>query len=63
MIVTRHGKGSFVAEVNGLAGELREAELDDHLGAAAAIARGLGMTDEEVATRLRRIQRELEKKK
>ena len=26
VIVTRHGKGSFVADVNGLAGELQEAE-------------------------------------
>jgi hypothetical protein len=24
VIVTRHGKGSFVADVNGLAGELRK---------------------------------------
>jgi len=63
VIVTRHGKGSFVAEVNGLAGELKEAELDEHLGTAAAIARGLGLADEEVAARLRRIQRDLEKKK
>ena len=63
VIVTRHGKGSFVAEVNGLAGELKEAELDGHLATAATLARGLGMTDEEVATRLRRIQRELERKK
>jgi GntR family transcriptional regulator len=63
VIVTRHGKGSFVAEVNGLAGELKEAELDEHLGAAAAIARGLGITDDDVAARLRRIQRELEKRK
>ena len=63
VIVTRHGKGSFVAEVNGLAGELKEAELDEHLGTAVAIARGLGLADEDVAARLRRIQRDLEKKK
>jgi GntR family transcriptional regulator len=63
VIVTRHGKGSFVAEVNGLAGELKAAQLDEHLGAAAAIARGLGITDDDVAARLRRIQRQLENKK
>jgi GntR family transcriptional regulator len=62
VIVTRHGKGSFVADVNGLAGELQEEKLDEHLKAAAGIAQGLGLTDEELATRLRRIQRDLGKK-
>ena len=59
VIVTRHGKGSFVADVNGLAGELKEAELDQHLGEAAAIARQLGLSDDELTARLRRA---LEKK-
>jgi GntR family transcriptional regulator len=63
VIVTRHGKGSFVADVNGLAGELKEAELDEHLKAAAAIGRGLGIGDDDVVARLRRIQRDQEKKK
>jgi GntR family transcriptional regulator len=63
VIVTRHGKGSFVAEVNGLAGELQEEKLDEHLTAAAEIGRGLGLTDEELAARLRRIQRDMGKKK
>ena len=63
VIVTRHGKGSFVADVNGLAGELQEEKLDEHLTAAAEIGRVLGLTDEELATRLRRIQRDMEKKK
>jgi GntR family transcriptional regulator len=59
VIVTRHGKGSFVADVNGLAGELKEAELDQHLGEAAGIARQLGLSEDELAARLRRV---LEKK-
>jgi GntR family transcriptional regulator len=63
VIVTRHGKGSFVADVNGLAGELQEAKLDEHLAAAAGIAHGIGLTEDELATRLRRIRRELETKK
>jgi GntR family transcriptional regulator len=63
VIVTRHGKGSFVAEVNGLAGELQEAKLDEHLEAAAGIARGLGLDQDDLAARLRRIQRDLETKK
>jgi len=63
VIVTRHGKGSFVADVNGLAGELQEVKLDEHLAAAAEIGRALGLNDEELATRLRRIQHDMEKKK
>jgi GntR family transcriptional regulator len=63
VIVTRHGKGSFVADVNGLAGELQEKQLDEHLRAAANVARGLGLTHEELAARLRLIGRDLETKK
>jgi GntR family transcriptional regulator len=55
VIVTRHGKGSFVADVNGLAGELKEADLDNHLHSAAELARQLGLTEEDLATRLRRV--------
>jgi GntR family transcriptional regulator len=62
VIVTRHGKGSFVAEVNGLAGELQEEKLDEHLTAAAGIGRQLGLTDEDLATRLRRAIRNVDKK-
>jgi GntR family transcriptional regulator len=62
VIVTRHGKGSFVADVNGLAGELKEEELDGHLDAAAAIARQLGLNDEDLAARLRRATRKLDSK-
>ena len=63
VIVTRHGKGSFVADVNGLAGELQEEKLDEHLIAAAGIAAGLGLSDDELAARLRRAHKNLEKKK
>ena len=62
VIVTRHGKGSFVAEVNGLAGELQEEKLDDHLAAATEIGRQLGLSDDDLATRLRRVIRNLDKK-
>jgi GntR family transcriptional regulator len=63
VIVTRHGKGSFVADVNGLAGELQEEQLDEHLQAAATLGRNLGLTDDELAARLRRAQRDLDRKK
>ena len=63
VIVTRHGKGSFVADVNGLAGELQEERLDQHLDAAVQIGRQLGLTEEDLAARLRRVHRQSEKKR
>jgi GntR family transcriptional regulator len=62
VIVTRHGKGSFVADVNGLAGELKEEQMDEHLNQAAEIGRLLGFTPDELAERLRRVLRNLDKK-
>ena len=62
VIVTRHGKGSFVADVNGLAGELQGEKLDEHLAAAAALSQQLGLSEEELATRLRRAIRNVDKK-
>jgi GntR family transcriptional regulator len=53
VIVTRQGKGSFVADRAGLSTELRRAELDQHLASAAAVGRSLGLTAEELAGRLR----------
>ena len=53
VIVTRQGKGSFVADRAGLSTELRRAELDQHLASAAAVGRSLGLTAEELAARLR----------
>jgi GntR family transcriptional regulator len=63
VIVTRHGKGSFVADVNGLAGELRDAQLEQHLAEAAQIGRELGLSEDELAARLRAAHRNQEKKK
>ena len=54
VIVTRHGKGSFVADVNGLAGELKEEQLQEHLVQAAEIGRQLGLSEQDLAARLRR---------
>jgi GntR family transcriptional regulator len=58
VIVTRHGKGSFVADVNGLAGELQEQKLAGHLSEAANLARQLGINEQELAARLRRALKE-----
>jgi len=62
VIVTRHGKGSFVADVNGLAGELQAEKLDHHLAAAAEAGAQLGLTEDELETRLRRAIRNRDKK-
>ena len=62
VIVTRHGKGSFVADVNGLAGELKEQQLAGHLAQAAEIGRELGLDAEELAARLRAALKNLERK-
>ncbi|MEM7479758.1 MAG: GntR family transcriptional regulator [Acidobacteriota bacterium] len=60
-IVTRQGKGSFVADSDGLARELKQRELDGHLTAAAEVGRILGLDDDALATRLRRARRKLER--
>jgi GntR family transcriptional regulator len=52
VIVARQGKGSFVADNVELGTTLRVQELDDHLAAAAAIARLLGLSPQEVESRL-----------
>src|SRR4051794_22813880 len=52
VIVTRQGKGSYVAEHADLGRRLRLAELDGHLAAAVGIGRALGMPDGEVTARL-----------
>jgi GntR family transcriptional regulator len=62
VIVTRHGKGSFVAEANGLSTQLQEQELDDHLVAAARLAKLLGIDAGELGARLHKAERKAEKK-
>lgn len=53
VIVTRHGKGSFVAEAQDRIQAAQRAELDAHLVAAGRIATTLGMDDEALMARLR----------
>lgn len=62
VIVTRHGKGSFVADVNGLARHLQDEKLAEHLTAAAQIAGQLGLDEAELAARLKQAHRNLGKK-
>jgi GntR family transcriptional regulator len=53
VIVTRQGKGSFISDSVDLSATLRQQELDQHLSAATAIGRDLGLTPEEIESRLR----------
>lgn len=53
IIVTQHGRGSFVASTPGLGARLREQELEGHLEQAARIAAQLGMPSQELEGRLR----------
>jgi GntR family transcriptional regulator len=58
VIVTRQGKGSFVAESAGLSTRLHHAELDAHLAAAAEIGRVLGLTADDLEKRIRHAVRQ-----
>jgi GntR family transcriptional regulator len=53
VIVTQHGKGSQVAQDDGLGTQLREQELAQHLEQATRIAMLLGIRPKELAGRLR----------
>jgi GntR family transcriptional regulator len=57
VIVTRHGKGSFVADAGSLAVELQDEKLDEHLNAAADLARQMNLSEEELTARLRRVMK------
>jgi GntR family transcriptional regulator len=63
VIVTHHGKGSSVADGADVSLDAEERELDEHLAAAVRIARLLGLSDEQLAARLRQIERDKVKKK
>lgn len=57
VIVTRQGRGTFVAENANLGTSLKERELDEHLLAAAELGRLLGLDAPALERRLREAQR------
>jgi GntR family transcriptional regulator len=57
VIVTRQGRGTFVADNPCLGPDLRHQELDAHLAAAAELARLLGLSPDDLEARLRDAQR------
>jgi DNA-binding transcriptional regulator YhcF (GntR family) len=55
IIVTRQGKGSFVAESSDLRMRLQHGELDEHLSSAIEVGRQLGLSSSHVEKRLREL--------
>ncbi len=53
LILTRHGRGSFVSDNVELASSRQQDQLAEHLAAAAEIARQLGLSSTELEKRLR----------
>ena len=53
VIVTRQGKGSFVAENVDVGLQLKHEELNQHLAAAADIGKHLGLSTDDLVGRLR----------
>lgn len=63
VIVTRQGKGSFVAEGADLGLRLREQELEDQLRSVASLSLLLGVPVEELTERLTSLREELTQEK
>jgi GntR family transcriptional regulator len=57
VILTRQGKGSFVADTVELPTELTQRELTEHLEAAVRLAQLLGLSAEALVERLRGIHK------
>lgn len=55
VIVTRQGRGSFVADNVDLGVQLKHEELDEHLRAAGEIGKQLGLTPANLEARLREV--------
>lgn len=57
LIVTRQGRGTFVADDVAIATDLGERELDGHLAKAVEVGRELGWSARKLETRLREVAR------
>ena len=62
IIVTQHGKGSFIAEASNLNSKLKEQEMDKHLLEAINIARSLGLSVNDLQQRLELLEQPKNKK-
>ena len=52
VIVTQHGKGSFISEIDNLSAKIKEQDMDKSLNMAIAMARSIGMSKEQLTNRL-----------
>lgn len=59
VIVTRHGRGSFVADGSDLRPRLHDQELAQHLEQAVRIGALLGLSTSEIVARLRKVAEKL----
>lgn len=57
VIVTQHGKGSFIAQIDNLSAQIKAQEMDKYLNQAIAIARSIGMSVEQLQARLTELQK------
>lgn len=58
VVVTRQGRGTFVADDVKLSRHLREEELDGHLAKAADVGRELGLPPADLEARLRKVAKQ-----
>jgi len=63
VILTQHGKGSFVAAGINLNKQLKQQEIQQHLTAAIAVARSIGMGITEIVQQLEQLMNPAEPKK
>ena len=63
VIVTQHGKGSFIATGSELGEKINREALETHLQEAAKLAFTMGISQSELAERLQTIQKRLSEKK
>ncbi|HEY6446249.1 MAG TPA: GntR family transcriptional regulator [Acidobacteriaceae bacterium] len=60
LIITQHGKGSFIAPGVAIGPRLYEQKLAGHLEEAARLSANLGMSEREIVSRLRRALDEID---
>jgi len=60
LIITQHGKGSFVAPNLAVGPQIFEQELSGHLEEAARLGVTIGMSDREIVSRLRKALDEID---
>jgi GntR family transcriptional regulator len=61
VIVSRHGRGTFVTDRTNLGADLREQELDKYLAAAADLADRLDLSAKELEKRLASFRRNIKR--